>query len=225
MVVYTLINGTLVTNSSGTFDCRDKESDAWLVSDSFEPALSKYLSDKYPRVFVDIGANVGKYTVMMAKNSGMVVSIEAEPETYDALLNNIRINNLDNVYAFNVACWSKKEDIELYIHGEGFRKNSGQNSVTMKVSDKSIMIPADTLDNILNSSGIYEVDIVKMDIEGAESEAIIGMKDTIARSPNIEILFEALNYNDLMKCKLLLEKYGLTVGNNPINRMYSAKYE
>lgn len=63
-------------------------------------------------VFIDVGAHIGKYTILVAKivgKEGLVIAIEPNPENYETLLENIKLNNLKNVIAVNIAAWNKKQ--------------------------------------------------------------------------------------------------------------------
>jgi hypothetical protein len=71
--------------------------------------------------------------------------------------------------------------------------------------------------------GIEKVDIVKIDVEGAEKEVLLGMKDTIAGSNDVEILFEAWNGNYLGECRKVLQDYGSVVEGKDIDKMYRAR--
>ena len=213
-----------IKNRNVIFKCRKGSPDYLIVGDGFEIELTSYLEKKQPRIFVDIGANIGLYTIKMARqmgNNGKVIAIEADPENYEALVENIKLNKLSNVHAFNLACWDKEEDVKLFM---GLTKEKGISSVKAKVSGRTVVVHGNMLDNILAGLGIKEVDIVKIDVEGAEKEVLLGMKETVAASKNIEILFEAWNEDYLTECRKILQGYGLTVDNNKIDdNMFRAK--
>lgn len=214
-----------IKNKNGIFKCRKGSSDFLITQEEgFERELTSYLTKKQSSVFVDIGANVGKYTIQMAiqiGNRGKVIAIEADPENYEALVENIRLNKLKNVYAFNVACWDKEEDVKLFI---GSINKKAESSIKSEVSDRTVTVRGSTLDNILSGLGIKEVNIVKMDVEGAEKEVLLGMKETVSASKNIEILFEAWNENYLIECRKILQSYGLVVDDKEVDdRMYRAR--
>jgi FkbM family methyltransferase len=213
-----------IKNRNGIFKCRKGSSDYWIVGDSFEIELKSYLEKKQPRIFVDIGANIGLYTIKMARqmgNNGKVIAIEADPENYEALVENIRLNELSNVHAFNLACWDKEEDVKLFM---GLTKEKGISSVKEKVSGRMVVVHGNILDNILAGLEIKEVDMVKIDVEGAEEEVLLGMKETIANSNKIEILFEAWDESHLSGCREILIGYGLEIDERKFDKiMYQAK--
>lgn len=214
----------MIKNKNGVFKCRKGSSDVFVASERYERGLTNYLGKSQIGVFVDIGANIGKYTIKVAKqigDKGKVVAIEADPENYQALIENLKLNKLSNVYAFNMACWSKEEDIQFFISPI---KSKGESSIKLGISDRVVTVHGNTLDNILKDLGIKKVDMVKMDVEGAEAEVLLGMKDTVFNSSNIEILFEAMNKKYLGECSRVLDGYGLTVDSEEIdNRIYRAR--
>jgi FkbM family methyltransferase len=120
---------------------------------------------------VDIGANIGCFTVMAASivgPSGRVISIEPEPESYKLLCHNIQLNNLSNVTALNLAISDKNELIELHVS-----PNSQLTSVFAEVDKREvegeiIMLEGRTLERILDEMKINQVQLIKMDCEGSE---------------------------------------------------------
>ena len=80
-------------SDEGLLICGDKSIHA--AKSDYEKPLRKYFNLK-EGVFVDVGANLGKYTILMAKrlkNKGTVVGIEPEAHTVDLLKENVKINN------------------------------------------------------------------------------------------------------------------------------------
>ncbi len=140
-------------------------------------------------IVIDIGANLGYFTVIAASRvgpSGKVFSYEPDPHNFELLKKNISVNEFKNVNAFPVALSDCTGTRELFF---------GDNQTTPSFSDKkgtgrSQSVVTDTLDNSLKALGYSKVDIIKMDIEGAEPLALEGMGKTIARNPALIIIFE-----------------------------------
>ena len=197
-----------VENKLGLFKCRAKSNDIIIVSEANEREFTNYLLSKKPRVFVDIGANIGRYTIPMAKRADRVVAIDADPENFQALMTNITLNKAwYNIEAVERACW--REETVLPIIVAPIDKK-GMSSMVVGQAGREVMVRCSTLDSILAELGIEEVDLVKMDIEGAEKQAILGMKEVVKRSPHIEILFEAFNREYLSGCVEALRSIGIT---------------
>jgi FkbM family methyltransferase len=141
-----------------------------------EEKIHPHLQMKRGETFVDVGANVGYYSLKTAMdnkaNNVEVIAIEAHPETYSALLKNIDCNGLD-VTAINKAVGDKKQDMVMY---ERRRSDGvmmyGNSSICMAFDgEESVHVQCDTLDSILAG---HRAHVLKMDIEGAEVMALSG---------------------------------------------------
>src|SRR3989442_14470010 len=103
----------------GRFACRARTTDFDIVNPNHEAELVRGIERRLARapngdsVFVDVGAHVGKYTILAARllgSGGRVVAPEPAPSTFAALTSNGALDGLDNLPAVNVRCWS--------FHGE-----------------------------------------------------------------------------------------------------------
>lgn len=119
-------------------------------------------------IVLDLGANIGLFTIMVADKVKKIVSIEPEISNFNVLKKNILENNLKNVIILNKALSDKKEKLKI----EG-------TSALAKISCNGNIVEADSIDSILEEQKIQSVDIVKMDIEGYESKVLknfLGLK-------------------------------------------------
>tara|TARA_Y100001970_G_scaffold294299_1_gene450052 strand:+ start:7425 stop:8258 length:834 start_codon:yes stop_codon:yes gene_type:complete len=137
---------------------------------------------------LDIGANIGFYTIQFAKavnKNGIVFAVEPANNNIDMLKKNIEINEVKNVRIINKAISSKTDSGELFL-SEG---HSGDHRI-YETNEKreSVIVNTITVDAIVNNE--KRVDLIKMDIQGAEHLAIQGMNETIDRFPNIIIVTE-----------------------------------
>lgn len=208
----------VLENSLGIFKCRKGSNDVMIVAEANEREFTEYLLGKNPKVFLDVGANIGRYTIPMARRSGQVVAFDCDPDNFKALQENISLNNrgsncpaMVRVTALEIGCWH--EECEVSMNVAPIDKK-GMSSLKVGANGKEVMVKCDTIDNMLKRLGIKSVDLVKMDIEGAEKEAILGMKETIANSPEIEILFEAFNRQYVRECADALKQVGIM--NEPV---------
>lgn len=149
-----------------------------------EGAYEKYYELKKGEFVVDAGAHIGTFTVKAAKavgEAGMVVAIEPEVNNLKLLQRNIEVNKLRNVVIVSKGIWGAKEKLKLNLS----RQTMGQHSLYRNHfyetdnANEFEEVEVDTLDNILGELGVKEVDFIKMDIEGAEIEAIKGMDETL----------------------------------------------
>lgn len=141
----------------------------------------KHYSIKEGDIVVDAGAYLGHFTVYAALRvgpTGKVVAFEADPYVYNVLLRNIKLNNLTNVIAINKGVWS--HDTELAFDSRG---NASQ-IVTDNAQAKTLIkrIPVVSLDSELQRLGLPRVDLIKMDIEGAELQAAAGARRLMEHS-------------------------------------------
>jgi FkbM family methyltransferase len=119
-----------------------------------------------PRTIVDAGANIGMATVYYANRypKAKIVAVEPEPTNYAALLKNVKL--YPNVVAVNAALWNR--DCQVHLETKGFDPTEKE---AFKVADKGIPIRAITMHTLMKQTGLDSVELLKMDIEGAEVEA------------------------------------------------------
>jgi FkbM family methyltransferase len=130
-------------------------------------------------VFIDVGANIGRYSLFLAKKFPKlnVVAIEPDPEAFSSLVKGIKINGLNNVIALNVAAFDVDEFVTLYR-----KRSPSLNSIVEKENAfEAIKVAARRLDSIIKELGINQVDIVKIDVEGAELHVLRGFRNGIIR--------------------------------------------
>jgi FkbM family methyltransferase len=129
--------------------------------------LSQHIHEGY--VFVDVGANVGGYTLFVAARagqSGRVLAIEPQPNIFERLAYNIRQNRFGTVKALDCAVADKTGDVTLFVD----MKNHGESSVKFVGLGQgpSVRVPAKALADLLKDEGFERVDAIKLDVEGAE---------------------------------------------------------
>ncbi len=129
----------------------------------------------------DIGAHIGYYTLLLTRcagPSGCVVSFEPSPANYALLKKNVELNCLPNVRLFPEAVFSRTGEITINVPEDVH--NSGDASIRHMNGSKPLRIKAITLDTFCASSG-FQPDFLKMDVEGAEYEVLIGGQQAIAQ--------------------------------------------
>lgn len=146
-----------------------------------EQSYEKYHCLREGESIVDMGAHIGIFTVKAAKavgDGGRVIAIEPQVDNLRFLQRNIEANELKNVIIVPKAVNSKKGKSKLYLSGRTWSHSLLPQELG---SSEFAEIEVDTLDNILRELGVKKVDFMKMNIEGAEVEALKGM-DEIVRS-------------------------------------------
>jgi FkbM family methyltransferase len=169
-----------------------------LVHEEGTTALFKKVV-KQGNVVVDLGANIGYFTLLAAKlvgENGKVFSFEPEPQNFNYLIRNIELNNYQNVFAYQKAIADKVGKTKLYI----CTYDSGHHTINQSEGieayrlgrageTKEIEIDLVTLDSFL-ADKTDKVDIVKIDVEGAEALAIDGMREILKKNRDIKIFLE-----------------------------------
>ena len=147
----------------------------------YEPAeTSLFLKLLYPEMtFVDVGANIGWYTLLAAskvKSKGQVIAFEPEPSNYALLSQSVALNKFYNVVLMRKCAFNKKGTSYLWIAS----KNLGAHSLIEKNNqDEQIEVETVRLDDALAEIGHQKIDILKIDVEGAEPEVLEGVEQTI----------------------------------------------
>jgi FkbM family methyltransferase len=131
---------------------------------------------------LDIGANIGYYTVIAMNRvglSGKVFSFEPEPENFAFLQKNIDAQKTKNARAFFFGLADKPSRSNLYLSSDNKGKHSLSQSDEMK---ESIVVSIETGDRLLQTVGVSNVDIIKMDVEGSEPLALNGLEAILTKS-------------------------------------------
>lgn len=141
-------------------------------------------------VFLDLGANIGQYSLVASRGvgpNGQVHSFEPDPETFQWLARNVRLNHLQNVYLNQVALFDESGKKDLYL---ATPQDTGSNSFAMPwtFSGETCEVACTTLDEYLKERRIDRVDVVKIDVEGSELPALTGGADILFKSKNNPIL-------------------------------------
>ena len=138
-------------------------------SEIFKDRIYKpYLEHLKDPVVIDLGANIGLFTLYASKYAKQVYSIEPSLEHFDLLRTMIRSNNLTNVTPIKSAIWIENKQMPFFHN-----KNKTMYSLHMAVNDGSSqeeMVDGMTFDRLFNEYKIEHVDLLKADIEGSEYE-------------------------------------------------------
>jgi FkbM family methyltransferase len=131
-------------------------------------------------VCLDIGANVGVYSLFMSKFSSEIHSFEPFPRNYTILRNNVELNQLTKIHIHTYGL-SNEDKVDYFYANKDSNYGAGSFDANHKdVADKSeIMLQLKIGDTEL--SDCEKIDFIKMDIEGFEYQAIQGLKNTFAK--------------------------------------------
>lgn len=131
---------------------------------------------------VDVGAQIGYLTIVMAtscKTQLHVYSFEPEPYNISQFNTNISLNALDNITLIPKAVTSTLNPIKLFLAKDN---NSGTHSTISSdpnVSSDFITVDSTTLDEFVRDQAITKLDLIKIDVEGAELDVIKGAREVL----------------------------------------------
>jgi FkbM family methyltransferase len=157
----------------------------------YEPLETKLLLERLKpgQTFVDIGANIGYYTLLAARQvgpQGKVYAFEPDTENFKLLQKNIEINGYSNVTLIAQAVSNQSGEAKLYLNP----LNLGDHRlVDTKDGRASISIQQVALDDYFKQLETLP-HFIKMDIQGAESGALAGMKELLARCASLILVTE-----------------------------------
>jgi FkbM family methyltransferase len=189
-----LLKGVTVLVDNLRFHLIDLESLA-ILSPNFEPFMNLWFTPRNHYIVLDIGAHIGKYTISAAKAvgpEGTVIAVEAYEPNYRVLQANIALNDLQNVIPLNVAAWNQDTEVKLYKS-----RRSGWHTTAREMQHGFDLVKARRMDNILSEIRVNRVDLVKIDVEGAECEVIEGMGRLLESKPRILIELSTRNLERL----------------------------
>lgn len=147
----------------------------------FEPLQTRLFlrTVKKNNIVFDIGANVGYYTLLASKkvgNRGKVYSFEPDPRNLILLKENVIRNNCTNVVIMPVAL-SRKTGRARFTQDPA---NPGESGLGKK-KGKKIFVQTKTLTSCVKTFGVKRIDVIKMDIEGGEVDALSGGKTALSK--------------------------------------------
>jgi FkbM family methyltransferase len=181
-------------------DTRDAMVAPWLVLDGlWESHVTEWLQRTLGpgQVFVDVGANIGYFTLLgavLVGPEGRCVAVEAHPRLAELLQRNVIINGCHgHTTTWQRAAWSETTDLKLHMR-QNFASNSSVGSVGSDAlarlgdTEEIVEVRAVALDELL--ADIPHVDLIKVDVEGAEVHVFTGLARTLDANPAITVMFE-----------------------------------
>lgn len=156
----------------------------------YEPVTTELLKSLLEEgmTFVDVGAHVGLFTLPAAKwvgKSGRVIAFEPHPDNFAMLHKNIEANTLgEHVDAIQSAVSDGTTPVSLHISGF----NTGDHQLFHTGGRNAIEVQCTTLDTYFSTG--EKIDVVKMDVQGAEAAAFRGMKRVLQDNYAIRIIWE-----------------------------------
>jgi len=132
--------------------------------------------------FIDLGSHVGIWSILMALHNSTfkVISYEAIPENYEMIKRNMKNNNLNNVYPFNIAISDSK--IYYPYNPQDSFVSTHRWIGSPQGGTKYITVPSISLNDVFNKHNISRCRVLKTDIEGSEVHAFLDLtKENLAK--------------------------------------------
>jgi len=149
----------------------------------FDPTGIRFIKNQLyeGEIFVDIGANIGAYSLIASRlvgKSGKVIAFEPASKSFLRLLKNISLNSITNILPERLAVIDRSTQADLYISGS---QNLGMSSIYHHDSETGITekVEAISLDDYVEKKGISRISLIKIDIEGSEYLALKGMQKVL----------------------------------------------
>ncbi len=161
-----------------SFFIRKNSSDVFVVYEVWKRKLYNIGIKKNDTV-IDVGANIGAFTTFAAKKSidGNVFSFEPEKSNFRQLQKNVRLNKLKNVVIYNLGVNKSKGLAQLFVSNNNGASHSLCNSGTNEIQT----IHCITLADIFDKCNIDNIDVLKLDVEGAEYDILFSTPVKIFR--------------------------------------------
>ena len=136
--------------------------------------------------FVDVGANLGEITLIAGKRltKGRVLAFEPVPQIFAQLSRNVALNNLSRVELFNFGLFDRTDSLPIYRQNDiNFGTiNEGVPSLFSTGSDREeATVPLRRFDEVAREYGVERLDVMKIDVEGAEMMVLRGAESFIKR--------------------------------------------
>lgn len=160
----------------------------------FEYWKTRLLTDliKPNMTIVDVGVNKGYYSLLFAKlmnDKGKVLSFEPNPDNCFWIRKSIEVNGYKCIKLYQCAL-SDKEGLATFYLGKKSGWGSLFYSSSARPDRKKITVKTRKLDDILDEEGIDGIDLIQIDVEGADLLVLKGAKDTLKKSKNVKLTMD-----------------------------------
>jgi FkbM family methyltransferase len=170
----------------------------------YEPGATDVVLTNLPRggVFVDVGANAGYFSVLAALRAGpagRVFAFEPQPDTRARLLRHVDVNGVGDRVIVSRSALGRGDRATASLFTSCMPGNSGLSSIAPSAQalasgalrpDVQTQVPLQTFDRWAADAAVRQIDIVKIDVEGAELDVLEGMAETFAARPPRYVICE-----------------------------------
>ena len=158
-----------------------------LVAKSLKPGMR----------MVDVGANIGLYSILGSSrvgDTGRVWAFEPSRESYNRLVRNLQLNDCSCVQPIQVALGDAPDRFSTLTcdagYGDAYRYLLPVSEHGAGASSGEV-VRATTLDACASEYGIKQIDLIKIDVEGGEYRVLLGARETLSANHNVRVVFES----------------------------------
>jgi len=175
--------------------------------------------------YYDVGAHFGFFCLIAARSvgpSGAIVALEPDPQNTSVLRANIERNHLVQVTVLEAAVWSSPGQVTFAKASEASNRSEGHVSSGENSGGVCISVPSVRLDDLVFGEGRRAPDLIKMDVEGAEWEALQGARRLLS-DVKPRLLCEVHNPAQMGHIRAYLEQFGYTASDawKPVQTQHS----
>lgn len=176
-------SNTRGTYRAGNVKCTARPKDWWAVEEMLYQCeydfILPLLATRQPPMVLDVGANIGMFAIAAIRlnSSCKVLSVEPSQDTYELLEGNCKLNNSAHWRTHRAALW--KEDGQIAFENRAY-STSSRIAAGPSISTEYEQVPCLSLASLLKMVECKEIDLLKLDIEGAEEAALTG-QETLLR--------------------------------------------
>ena len=182
----------VIKTTSGTFFCRKQTMDFLFANHAYEWNVKKFMLENYQNytVFLDIGANIGTYSILLGRKGLKCFAFEPSQENFKVLKKNIELNNLqEKVKFFNYGLGKTNCEKEFVFNS----LNTGASHVISNSGeDKNYNIYIKSFDSVYKDFNFKKEDkfLIKIDVEGMEPNVLEGAKSFLLEFSEILVVAE-----------------------------------
>jgi FkbM family methyltransferase len=138
--------------------------------------------------FLDVGANIGYYSMVAAARHACVYSFEPVPKLFESLRENIAMNPGFEIFPQQMALARHTRQTTLFVVDDPV--NQGLSSLNESPEAAATTIETKTLDDFVRDQNLQRIDLMKVDVEGAEGQVFHGGAEILGRDTAPDIVFE-----------------------------------
>lgn len=209
--------GTIIDTPYGLFYCRKNKNDLHIISPHYEFKELEVFKDllKNSKIIFDVGAHIGKYSIMSSNLNpkSKVYAFEGERDNAKILSINKKINHLKNLQVINKALSNRIGKVKFYLSQTGLMTTKSNNFKSVET---------ETIDNFLEKNKIGYIDLIKIDVDGSELDVLKGARISLSKGIIKNMIIE-VSQETKKEVMGLFSRYGYSVSEVLYNNYLATK--